>query len=144
MATFETELWARLAGTLRCGVEPAAFGLQASAVHCALRMCDFRLPQKLGRLYLGQANSQCKGNRKGSISSRYYEACYCESAFFCVCVSLPFKTRQYFPYKYASLFIKAVLLKTVTSPRLYTLISVNPNGFIFQSYLFNLSVIPNV
>lgn len=59
-------------------------------------------------------------------------------------VSLPFKTRQYFQYKYAPLFIKAGLLKTVTSPRLYTLISVNPNGFIFQSYLFNLSVIPNV
>lgn len=145
MATFETEFWVRLAGTLRCGVEPAAFGLQASAVHCALRVCDFRLPQKLGRLYLGQANSQCKGNCKGSISSRYYEACYCESAFFlCVCVSLPFKTRQYFQYKYAPLFIKAGLLKTNQPTLVYTYISKPKWLLIFQSYLFNLSVIPNV
>ena len=54
---------------------------QASAAHRALRMCDFRCPRKLGRLNLGQASFQCRGNFKESISSRYYEACYCESAF---------------------------------------------------------------
>lgn len=48
-------------------------------------------------------------------------------------VSLLFKTRQYLQYKFGPLLIKADLLKTITSPHLYILMSAKPNGFLFFS-----------